>query len=344
MKALVKKGKGAVNAAVADVDTPRVEGKEVLVKVEAGAICGSDIHLMHDRYPCILPVIPGHEFSGVIAEAGPDVSGWKKGDRVVAEGNVETCGRCVCCTTGYAHLCPTKKFLGITTDGCFAEYVKVPTKVLHRVPEGLSFEEASLAEPASVAIRALTEDNHVEPGDFVVILGSGAIGLFGAQTARAVGAGKVMITGVEADAAVRLKVAEELGVCDYIVNVERDDPVKIVREATGGRGADIVVEATGSPAATEQAFSLIRRKGLLVAVGIGAERVAVPWSSMINEVIRIQFCRGYSYTTFEKFFSLASTGRLELKPMISAEYPLEEWEQGFRSVEDRISVKAIFKP
>jgi L-iditol 2-dehydrogenase len=140
-------------------------------------------------------VVIGHEFSGVIEEVGERVREWKKGDRVIAEGNVETCGTCICCTTGFSHLCPDKKFLGITVDGCFAEYIKVPTRVLHRVPEGISFEEASLAEPACVGIRALLEDNRVEAGDFVLIMGCGAIGLLAAQVAKAAGAGKVLITG-----------------------------------------------------------------------------------------------------------------------------------------------------
>ena len=344
MKALIKKGKGPTNLGIGEMEVPGIHGDEVLVRVAAGAICGSDLHIMHDRYPSTIPVVMGHEFSGVIDEVGECVKGWKKGDRVIAEGNLETCGRCICCTTGFSHLCPDKKFLGITVDGCFAEYVKVPAKVLHRVPEQVSFEEASLAEPACVGIRALLEDNRVEAGDFIVIMGSGAIGLLAAQVAKVVGAGKVLITGIGVDVPVRFRVARDLEVCDYIVNVEKEDPIKIVREATAGRGADIILDASGSPMAIEQAFQMIRRKGVLAAIGIGAQTVKVPWNQMIDEVIRIQFCRGYAYTTFEKFCSLASMGRLKLRPLITGEFPLKEWEKGFQSMESRESVKAILRP
>lgn len=344
MKALIKKGKGPSNLVIGEIGIPKISAEEVLVKVKAGAICGSDLHIMYDRYPSAIPVVIGHEFSGVIEEVGNQVKGWEKGDLVIAEGNLETCGRCVCCTTGFSHLCADKKFLGITADGCFAEYVKVPAKVLHKIPDGVSFEEASLAEPASVAIHALIEDNHIEAGDFVVILGSGPIGLLGAQVAKAVGARKVLMTGIEPDVPVRFKVAEELGVCDYLINVEKDDPVKVVKEVTRGRGADILLDATGNPNAIEQAFQMVRRKGVIAAVGIGAEVVRVPWNKMINEVIRIQFCRGYTYASFEKFCSLASLGKLKLMPLITGQYPLQEWEKGFQSMEERKSVKAILTP
>jgi L-iditol 2-dehydrogenase len=344
MKALIKKGKGLGNLGIAEIDRPQIREEEVLIKVKAGAICGSDLHIMHDRTPTPFPLVIGHEFSGVIEELGDSVKGWKKGDRVIADGFVETCGRCFCCTRGFSHLCADKKSLGITVDGCFAEYVKVPQRVLHRMPEGLSFEEASLAEPASVVIHALIEDNRIDVGDFVAVLGSGPIGLLGAQVAKAVGADKLLITGLAVDVPLRFKVAEELGVCDYIVNVEKDDPVKVLKEATGGRGADLVLDSTGSPQALEQGMEMVRRKGTLAALGIGAEMIRVPWFKMVTEAVRIQFCRSYTYMSFEKFSSLASLGKLNLKPLISGKHALEEWKKGFQGMEKRESVKALLIP
>lgn len=344
MEALVKKGKGVSNLGIQEVPIPKIGEEEVLIKVKAGAICGTDLHVKYDRYPSKIPVVIGHEFSGVVEEVGNQVKGWKKGDRVISEGNIETCGKCYSCKAGVSHVCKDKKYLGIDVDGSFAEFVKIPARLVHQMPEGLSFEEASLAEPAAVAIHALLEDNQVAAGDFVVVLGSGPIGLLAVQVAKAVGAGKVLITGIDPDVPIRLKVAEELGVCDYIVNADKEDPVKVVGEATGGRGADVVLDASGSSRALEQGFGMVRRKGVFAAIGIGAEVVRVPWKKMINEVIRIQFCRGYTCLSFEKFCSLASLGRLKLKPLITEEYPLREWKKAFGSMERRESVKALLIP
>jgi L-iditol 2-dehydrogenase len=344
MQALVKKGKGEGNLGIGEVAVPTPGNKDVLIRVKAGAICGSDLHIMHGRIPCSIPVVIGHEFSGVIEEVGRGVKGWKRGDRVIAEGTMETCGSCFLCKVGNSHVCRDRKYLGVMVDGCFAEYVKIPAGLLHRMPEGMSFEEASLAEPASIVIHALIEDNRIEVGDFVAVLGCGSIGLLGAQVAKAVGAEKVMVTGIEADVPVRLKGAEELGVCDYVVNAEKDDPVKVVREATGGEGADIVLDTTGSSRALEQGFQMVRRKGVIAALGYGEDTIEVPWSRMIREALRIQSCLGSTSASFEKFRSLASQGRLQLKPLITEEYPLREWEKAFRSMERRESVKALLIP
>ncbi len=344
MKALVKKGKGVSNLRIQEVAIPEMGEKDVLIRVNAGAICGSDLHIMYDRFPTAIPVVIGHEFSGVIEEVGSGVKGCKRGDRVIAEATIETCGGCFYCKTGNSHVCRDRKYLGVMVDGAFAEYVKIPARLLHRMPEGMSFEEASLAEPASIAIHALIEDNRVEVGDFVAVLGSGSIGLLGAQIAKTVGAGKVLITGIEPDVPVRFKVAEELGVCDYIVNADKEDPVKVVREATGGIGADIVLDTTGSPHALGQAFEMVRRKGVIAALGYGEDTLEVPWNKMIREAIRIQFCLSSTSTSFEKFCSLVSQGRLKLRPLITEQYPLREWKKAFRSMERRESVKALLIP
>jgi L-iditol 2-dehydrogenase len=341
---LVKKGKGEGNLGIEEVEVPKPGDKDVLISVKAGAICGSDLHIMYDRFPSAIPVVIGHEFSGVIEEIGSDVKGWETGDRVVAEATMETCGSCFLCKMGNSHVCRDRKYLGVMVDGAFAEYVRIPARLLHRMPEGMSFEEASLAEPASIVIHALIEEARIEVGDFVAVLGCGSIGLLGAQVAKAVGAGKVMITGIEPDVPVRLKGAEELGVCDYIVNAERDDPVKVVNEATGGKGADLVLDTTGSSRALEQGFEMVRRKGVIAALGYGEDTIGVPWNRMIREAIRIQSCLSSTCTSFEKFSSLASQGRLKLKPLITGEYPLREWKKAFRSMEERESVKALLIP
>lgn len=344
MKALVKHAKGVDGLGIRDVAVPEIGVDDVLIEVKAAAICGTDLHIMNDLYPVPMPVTIGHEFSGVIEKLGANVRDWQRGDRVIAEGNAENCGSCFCCTSGNTNLCRDNKYLGIKVDGVFARYVRIPAKLLHRIPEGLSFEEAALAEPAAVAIDALLEKNSIEPGDVVVVQGCGPIGLLAGQIAKAAGAGMVMITGRGSAVKSRFKVAEELGVFDRIVNVEKEDPIAVVRGATAGKGADIILDTTGSAVAMAQAFQLVRRAGLIEAVGMGDQAVQVPWDLMMREVVRIHFCRGTTYGSFARFCALASTGRLNLRPIISNRFPLEDWKKGFESAESRESVKTLLIP
>lgn len=344
MKALVKHGHGIHGLGLMDVKVPGIGAEDALVAVKAAAICGTDLHIKNDAYPVDMPVTIGHEFSGVIEMLGGGVRNWKAGDRVIAAGNIENCGSCFCCISGNANLCKENKYLGIKVDGVFAKYVRIPARLLHKIPENTGFEEAALAEPAAVGIDALLGKNKVEVGDFLVVLGCGPIGLLAGQIAKAAGAAKVMITGRKSAVKTRFKVARELGVFDFIVNVGNEDPVQIVKDATGGKGADIIFDTTGSSAALNQGFEMVRRGGLVEAVGFGDKTVEIPLEKMIREVIRVHFCRGTTYKSFEIFCALASTGRLNLKPLISNKFPLADWEKGFEITESRDSVKTLLIP
>ena len=344
MKALVKHGKGPDGLGIMEVAIPQIGDDDVLVEVKAAAICGTDLHIMNDVYQVDMPVTIGHEFSGVVVELGAKVRGWKKGDRVISEGNLETCGTCFYCMSGDANLCKEYKYLGIRVDGVFAKYVRIPARLLHLIPERISFEQAALAEPAAVAIDALLVRNSIQVGDFVVILGCGPIGLLAGQIAKAVGAGRVMITGRGSAVKSRFKVAEELGVFDHIVNVEKEDPVQLVREVSDGKGADIIFDTTGSPAALLQGFDMVRRAGLVEVIGIGDQSIELPWGRMVKEVIKLHFCRGTSRQSFDTFCSLAATGKMNLEPMISLKLPLDEWRKGFDAAESRDSVKTLLIP
>ena len=344
MQALLKDRPGIDGLNLVDVAEPSIGEDDVLVRVKAAAICGTDLHIRKDNYPIEMPVIIGHEFSGVIEKTGANVRNWSAGDRVIAEGSVQNCGICPLCRTGYANLCSENKYLGIKAPGVFAEYASIPAKLLHKIPENISFEEAALAEPAAVAIDALLEKNRIQVGDFVVVLGCGPIGLLAGQVAKAVGARGVMITGRNTAVATRFKIAEELGVFDRIVNVEQEDLVAAVREATGGRGADIIFDTTGNTKAVAQALHAARRSGVIVIIGVGDRVLEIPWDTAIRELLKIHFCRGTSYGSFDKFCSLAEAGKLNLTPMISKVFPLEEWQKAFDSVESRESIKALLIP
>lgn len=344
MEALVKQGKGRDGLCIVNVDEPIIGADDVLVEIKSAAICGTDLHVMDDTYPVDMPVTIGHEFSGIVAKRGANVQNWTVGDPVIAAGNIENCGTCFLCLNGNENHCRENKYLGLRVDGVFAKYARIPAKLLHGIPAGISFDEAALAEPAAVAIDAMLVKNSVQVGDFVVILGCGPIGLFAGQIARAVGAGGVMITGRNSAVKSRFKVAEELGVFDHIVNTEIDDPVAIVMKATHGRGADIVIDTTGNSAALAQAFDMVRRAGVIEVIGIGDQVVEVPWGKMFKEAVNIHFCRGTTNRSFEMFCSLAASGRLNIKPMITNTFPLREWQKGFDSAEQRDSVKTLLIP
>lgn len=342
MKALVKHGKGMEGLTLMEVDLPEIGADDVLVEVKAAAICGTDLHIMNDTYLADMPVTIGHEFSGVIHKVGAGVRVWQAGDRVIAEGNVENCGTCFNCISGNANFCAGNKYLGIKADGVFAKYARIPARLLHRIPEQMSFDEAALAEPAAVAIDAMLVKNSVQPGDFVVVLGCGPIGLLAGQIAKAAGAGKVMITG--RNSALKNRFARELACFDHIVNVQQEDPVRAVREATAGKGADLIFDTTGTSAALQPAFDMVRRAGTIVAVGIGDRLVEVPWARMITEVVKLHFCRGTTRQSFAKFCELAADGKLNLGPIVSHKFSLQDWQHGFEAAESRDAVKALLIP
>jgi len=211
MLAIVKVKEGAGGIEVRDVPKPRVtDPNQVLVRVRAAGICGSDLHVYGGKLPCDIPVIMGHEFSGEIVEVGSGASHWEIGDRVVSECNVDYCGMCAYCRTDRPHLCVSRGSIGRQRDGVFAEYLLLEPNQLHRIPDEVTFEQAALAEPAANAVHHVLERGTIEPEDFVVVSGPGPIGLLNAQAARAGGAGRVIVTGVTQDVPLRLEAARAL--------------------------------------------------------------------------------------------------------------------------------------
>ena len=344
MKALVKKAKGKGEIELLDYPVPKVREGYVLLRIEAAGICGSDLKIYNDDHPYYPPVILGHEFSGVIIDVGPGVEGWKKGERVVSEVHGLVCGRCRYCLSGEKHVCPSKRALGWGIDGGFAEYVNVPSWLLHRIPDGVSFEEAALMEPLAVAVHGILERAKVEPEDVVVVLGCGPIGLLALQVAKAEGASRVLITGVNQDEKIRLKMAERLG-ADRTINVQKEDPVALVREETGGIGADLVIELSGSPAAISQGFRMVRTHGRFLAIGIPVEpEVSLPWKEIIFKAPSLIFHFSSCYSSWERGLSLLGHKKVNVKSLISKVLPMKDWEEGFRLAKSGEAIKVLLKP
>ena len=186
-----------------DVAVPEIGDDDVLLRVGAVSVCGSDVHQAYNTHswPVNVPVVLGHEFAGTVAQAGRAVKRFREGDRVVSETAAEVCGDCLLCRTGRYNLCPSRKGFGYGIDGAMASYVKVPARCLHRIPDSLPFELACLAEPHAVAYNAMCVNSTIRPGDLVVVLGPGPIGLLCARMAALAGADPLIVVGLSADAA-----------------------------------------------------------------------------------------------------------------------------------------------
>lgn len=343
MKAVVKLARGDGFVEEKDVPEPEPARGEVKIRVRAASVCGSDVHIFHDEHPYWPPMILGHEFSGEIAGLGEGVEGWKPGDRVVTETRTGSCGRCEVCMRGAPQNCPHKRPPGIGRDGAFAEYVVMPASLLHRIPEGVGYEEAAVVEPAAVCYHALVERTGVLAGDVVVVIGPGPIGLLSLLLARLSGAAKVIVSGTPRSAGLKLKKAHELG-ADRTVNIGEESLEDAAMEETKGVGADLVVECAGKPGAISDAFKCVRRLGRIAALAIAGKEVQVPWDAGVFKAPVLTYCFSSSWTAWEAVLRLLGSGRLRLSPLITHTAPLGDWKEIFGEIEAGRAIKTILRP
>jgi L-iditol 2-dehydrogenase len=344
MKALVKTARGPGNLELSDVPLPQIKPDEVLIRVLACGICGSDLKIEEDRHPYIPPVVVGHEFAGEIAEIGGSVNGWAVGDRVVSEQHTHACGQCRQCLTGSAFACASKRAPGYFEDGAFAEFIKVPQWLLHRIPKNINFVEAALSEPSAVAAHGMLERTGIKPEDVVLVLGCGPIGIIAAKMAKIVGASKVIITGINRDENVRLSKAKELGI-DHVVNIDRADLTDLVRELTDGEGADVVIELSGAISAIEQAILLTRRLGRVGIIGQPpTDEVTIPYREALFRALTIVFSYSSKYSSWERVLSLFERGVIKPADFITHVLPLHMWKQGFELSRSGEAVKVVLEP
>lgn len=344
MKAVVKYGKGKGMVEIREVPEPKIKEDEVLIEVKAVSVCGSDLHIFHDSHPYWPPVILGHEFSGVIAEIGNGVRGWKAGDRIVSETRTGACGVCYTCQSGFPQVCEQKRAYGIGINGAYARYVAGPARLLHHLPDNIPYEVGATIEPIAVCVTSILERCGLQAGESVIITGPGPIGLMSLAIAKAAGAKTVSITGRSSDEGVRFEKARELG-ADCIINVDRTDPVEKALEITGGLGADMLIETSGGERAIYQAFEMVRRLGRICAIGIsGKQEVAIPYDRGIFKALRYDFCFSSSWTAWEKTIGLISKGLLPAEKLITHKLPLERWEEAFHLLENLQAAKVILTP
>ncbi len=342
MLALYKTAKGVGHMELRQAAVPQPKANEVLLEIQAAGICGTDIHIRHDKFPYWPPVIMGHEFSGVIVEAGNEVTNFKVGDRVVGEPHTRACGKCEMCRSGNIQLCSSKRSPGWGIDGAFARYLVMPEHLLHRIPNSMTFQEAALVEPAANVVQDVLERAQVFANDTVVIFGPGPIGLLALMAARAAGAGKTIMVGTSADQAIRLPVAEALGV-DEIILADQQDAVEAVSRITRGRGADLVVEASGAPRAIAASFGAVRRMGRISQIGLtGRDEISIPWDQAAWKVCNLYFNMSTGYSCWDRTIGLIASKKMDVARLISHAVPLEDWERMFDAIEKLQTLKVIF--
>ncbi len=341
MKALVKYGNKDGEVEIRDIPIPKIEPEDVLLEVKAAGICGWDIEMWRHTManPVKVPVVQGHEFSGVIKEVGEKVTCFKVNDRVVSETAAFICGKCNQCLAGNYNLCAKRKGFGYGVDGAFTSFVKVPERCLHNIPENVDFNHAALTEPACVAYNALVYMSRIIPGKPVLIIGPGPIGLFCLQIARLSGAGPIIMAGTSVDK-IRFDAAKKLG-ADLIINVEKEEAREIVLKTTKQEGCHLVIDAAGNKHALKLAIDLVARMGQITKIGWGPEPINFSLDPILTKGARLQGTFSHTWNSWEAVLSLISQGKILMEPMITKIIEIDQWLETFKEIEDSKIVKAI---
>jgi L-iditol 2-dehydrogenase len=344
MRAVVKFKDGKDGWEIRDIRRMDPLDNEVEIQVKAAGICGSELHLYHDNHVYEPPVVVGHEFSGVISRVGNNVTKWKAGDRVVTENNKRVCGVCEFCRTGRPILCTERKSVGYKVNGGWTSYFCTPEHLLIRIPDNVSFEEAAMTEPVSVATQALIVKGTVKIGDVVLVQGCGTIGLINAMVARALGASKVIVTGTNADEETRLRIARQLPI-DKIYNIDHVNLYDEIMALTGGKGVDVIVEASGSDKAIHSMLNLLKKTGNIVAIGeTAAPDVSFPWLASVFKACTVHFTFGAGYEAWKYAIQLMKDKKIILEPLITHHLKLEEFRKGFELLDEKKALKVILIP
>lgn len=328
--------KGSVE--LRELDIPLIGEDDVLLQVENVGVCGSDLHQWtadhswHVNYPVVL----GHEFGGIVINTGKNVKGWKAGDRVVSETAAIVNPESPMTKAGLYNLDPDRKGFGYGVNGAMTKFVRVPARCLHLVPSNLTFEQACLTEPCCVAYNAVAINGNIKPGDRVIVLGPGTIGILCAAVAKLCGA-QVAVVGLEADR-IRLDIAKQYG-CDVIIGDASE-----WAKSTDGMGADVIIDAAGISQTLKIALQLVRPKGQIIKVGWGPQPLNFSLDPLVQKNVTLQGSFSHNWPIWEKVIGLLSTGLLNVKPIIGGVWNLDEWHNAFEKMHKGEVVKSVLKP
>ena len=323
MKAVVIKGPGEVM--LTELEQPTIRPDDVLIRSRAVGICGSDVELYRGIRPVgyyQYPIVPGHEWAGEISAVGERVRNLAPGDKVVAEGFL-SCGTCRNCRLGLNNLCQAGyEEIGFTRTGGLAEYVVVPARQVHVLPPDASFEQAALLEPTSVVAHAFLQKRPL-PGDTVVVVGDGTIGLLTVQIAHLFNPTNLFLLGSRPD---RLELGRQLG-ATHMLNSKENDPEPLIHSLTGGQGADIVFEGGNRPEGIERSILLVRRGGAVLLEGIAGEgvRLNVESDIFVLKHLTVMGIFGASSAAWTYAVQMFRAGLLNLAPLITHRFTLAEY-------------------
>ena len=321
-----------------EIERPTIGVEDVLLKVGNVSVCGSDLHQWTGTHSWRVnyPVVLGHEFAGTVAEVGSKVRGFKEGDRVVSETAAVINPDSPMSRRGLYNLDPSRKGFGYGVDGAMTPYVRVPSRCLHHLPDSLEFRRAALTEPCCVAYNAVVSNGEVKPGNRVLVLGPGPIGILCALMARLQGA-EVAIAGLERDRT-RLDVAASYGVKAIV-----GSPVQWAM-ATDGLGVDGVVDAAGASAALKIALDVVRPAGWISKVGWGPDPLDFSLDPLVQKNVTLRGSFSHNWPIWEAVIHLLSTKTLDVEPLIGGVWPLEDWRKAFDEMHDGRIVKAVLNP
>lgn len=325
---------------IEEVETPKIGPHEILVKIAACGVCNTDLHYIEHGVPTFKkpPIILGHEPSGIVEEAGAEVKNFKPGDRVIIP-PVFSCGYCDNCRLGRENICFNMVMLGNHIDGAFAEYTKVPAKDCQYLPEELPIQESSIiADAISTPYHAVKNRAQVRPGDSVVVFGCGGVGINVVQVAAATGASVIGVDILDN----KLEMAKKLGAQHTINATDMEDKelLKEIRSLTGG-GADVAIEAIGNPKTIELASSCVKAGGLHCQVGYTHHNVSINAGRLMFREIEIKGSLGCRPVDYPKIIEMVKMGKIQLEPVVTHKFKLEEIEQAFNLMRKGEALRSI---
>lgn len=343
-----------------DLPIPECGPDDVIIRVKAAAICGADMKhwyadLRGENTSEEFNSVRGHEFAGIIAKVGKNVTAWKPGQRVVSDNSGRVDGTCPACEQGDFMLCEHKTGLGLDNNykafggsGGFSKYAKIPGGILRihphaiwEIPEGVTYEEAAVLDPIANAYKAVAQQSSFLPGQDVVVFGTGPLGLFSVQIARIMGAVNIVMVGLADDVPVRFPIAKELG-ATHCVDGSKEDVVDRCTKICGRENLGLVIECSGANIALRQSLEMLRPNGEVIRVGMGFSPLEFSINNITEWNKSIIGHQAYDSTSWRESLRLLAAGRVKVKPMITHRLGLSEWKKGFAAMADKTAIKCVF--
>ena len=341
MKALRKLGEGKGNLRIQDVPSPSPGPGEILLRVGAAGVCGTDLHIWEDQFAKVRPPVTlGHEFAGEVIGLGPEVEAPPTGSRVTVETEAYSCGDCAPCRTGQTNLCQKRLAYGYSTDGGFTEYAVVRASAAHELPGHVSLQQGALGEPLAVGVHAVMQVAKVKEGEFCLVTGAGTIGIICALVAKAAGA-TVVLSGLASDKE-RLDAAAAAGL-ENLVMCDQEDLVDIVTDLSRGDMVDVALECSGAPPAVSDCLALLKPQARLIQVGLFENAVALDLNTVALKELRIWGSFAHNPESWNTAIRLWEEKKVDLTPLVSGVYQLHDWLEPFELSSKGRGVKYLLR-